>query len=110
MRDNQWTSEPADAEPARRKRKGKVKPSIQLFHSALVDALAVASIRPGETKLAAWEEECVRRGLLEPSEPGDTGTIRRAKRAMFRTAKSDLQTAGMIGIDGHRVMDLTRSW
>ena len=110
LRDDVWTSKPVEKPNGLGKKLAKVKPSIKLFHNAFLDALVIASTRPGETTLAAWEGECVRLGLIEPFDPADTGTIKARKRAMFRTAKSDLLAAAMIGIDGERVMDRFRRW
>ena len=87
-----------------------VKPSVKLFHAVLMDALVVHSPQPGETTRATWESECVRRGLLDPLEPGDSPSARDRKRAKLRMARSALLAAGWIGIDGERVMELTRSW
>ena len=85
-------------------------PGVQLFHAALMDALAVASTRPGETTREVWESECVRRDLLDPINEADDHRVRAAKRAKLRKAKSDLLAAGMIAIDGEHVRDLTRQW
>ena len=104
-----WSSEPTEQQ-GRRKAKGKVKPSTQLFHDALLDALAVASTRPGETTKRAWEGECLRRDLLDPHRREDDHRIRAAKRAKLRAAKSELMAARMVAIDGERVRDLTRQW
>jgi hypothetical protein len=111
LRDGQWTGEPADSEQATRKRlRGKVKPSARLFHDALLNAIVAAATGPGQTAMFAWETECVRKGLIDPSEPGDDATLRARKRAKFRAAKSDLLAAGMIGINGERVSDLTQPY
>ena len=75
-----------------------------------MDALAVASTRPGETTKRAWEGECLRRDLLDPIAETDDHRIRSAKRARFRAAKSELMAASMVAIDGERVRDLTRQW
>jgi hypothetical protein len=89
---------------------GKVQPGVQLFHDALMDALAVASTNPGETTIAAWERECLRRDLMEPFVDQDDHKDRSAKRSGFRKAKSALQAAKMLAISGDRVCDLTRRW
>jgi hypothetical protein len=107
LTDEGWTSEPIDRPGPR---KDKVKPSVRLFHDALLDALAVAATNPGETTRVAWEGECIRRGLIEGFDPADDGRTKSAKRSVFRAARSDLLAARMIGIDGDRVMDLTRAW
>jgi hypothetical protein len=81
-----------------------------VFHDALMDALAHVTIRPGVTTIVAWEHECIRRGLIDALEPDDDRSTRAGKRSMFRTAKSDLLAARMIGIDGQSVADRTRQW
>ncbi len=111
LREGKWTGEPVDSEAATRKRlRGKVKPSVQLFHDALLSAIAAAATGRGQTAMFAWETECIRKGLLDPVESGDDATIRARKRAKFRTAKSDLLAARMIGINGERVSDLTQRY
>jgi hypothetical protein len=108
LNDDGWSSELIGRQN-RGKGKGnsKVQPSVQLFHSALIDAIAVASTSPGETTKAAWEGECVRRDLLDPVTEADGWQGKAAKRAKFRKAKSDLLAAKMIAIDGDLVRDLT---
>ena len=87
-----------------------IRPSVRLFHDALLDALCLpGDDPPGETTKALWESECVRRDLLDPIEPGDSASVRHRKRGMFRTARSSLLAAGLIGISGERVTDLSRS-
>ena len=54
--------------------------------------------------------ECLRRGLIEPFESGDSGRDRSRKRSEFRKAQSELLAAKWIGIDGERVMDLSRGY
>jgi hypothetical protein len=88
----------------------KVAPSVQLFHDALIDAIAVATTTPGETTVVAWEGECLRRDLMEPILKEDVHRDRDRKRAAFRKAKSALQAAKMLAINGDRVCDLTRRW
>jgi hypothetical protein len=88
----------------------KVSPGIRLFHRALLDAIAIAGTAPGETTRIAWEAECVRVDLLDPIAAGDDYRTKAAKRAKLRKAKSDLQAAKVIAIDGERVRDLTRQW
>jgi hypothetical protein len=109
LTDGGWSSDLIER-TNRGKGKGKVEPAIQLFHDALMDALAVASTRPGETTRAAWEGECLRRDLLDPITEADDHRVRGNKRARFRKAKSDLQAAKMIAINGEHVRDLTRQW
>jgi hypothetical protein len=110
LREAVWSSEPVEKRNGNGHALGKVAPSRKIFHNALIDALAHAPTRPGETTMGAWEGECVRRGLIDAIEPGDTSSTKRTKRTIFRTAKSALLAARMIGIDGKRVMDLTRSY
>jgi hypothetical protein len=111
LNDNGWSSELIERQ-ARGKSKGngKVQPRIQLYHDALMDALAVASTKPGETTMKAWEVECFRRDLMEPFVEADDHKDRSAKRAGFRKAKSDLQAARMVAIDGERACELTHRW
>jgi hypothetical protein len=117
LNDDGWSSEPIERQ-AHGKGKGKgngtgtskVQPGVQLFHDALMDALAVASTRPGETTIAAWEEECLRRDLMERFVADDDHKDRSAKRAVFRKAKSALQAAKMLAISGDHVCDLTCRW
>ena len=104
-----WVSEPLER-CGKARGNSKVLPSMQLFHDALIDAIAIAGTRPGETTKLAWEGECIRRDLLDPITDADDARTRGVKRAMLRKAKSDLQAAKMIAIDGERVIDLTRSW
>jgi hypothetical protein len=75
-----------------------------------MDALSVASTNPGETTMAAWEAECLRRDLMEQFSEEDDHKDRSAKRAGFRKAKSALLAAKMLAISGERVCDLTHQW
>jgi hypothetical protein len=110
LRQDQWFSEPLEQPAGGGKPHGKVPPSRMVFHDALIDAIVHASTGPGETTNAAWEAECLRRKLIEPDEPDDDKRDRDRKKAKLRTARSDLQAAHLIGVDGERVMDLTRSY
>jgi hypothetical protein len=85
------------------KSKPKLRPSEQLFYSALQDA-CVAAGAAGKTTEGAWVAECIRRGLLEAPEPGDDCRERNRKSGQFRTAKMNLLKAGVIGCDGKTVM------
>ena len=67
LRDDVWTSEPVGSKA----KVGAVKPSRRVFHTALLDAIAHAPVRPGETTQAAWEAECVRRDLIVRPDPED---------------------------------------
>lgn len=71
---------------------------------------ARAGTRPGETTHAAWEAECLRRGLIEHFEHDDTKRDRDRKRAALRTAKVELQANRWIGVDGERVTDLSQRY
>jgi hypothetical protein len=111
--DNGWSSEPIERQARGRARgsgSGNVQPGVRLFHDALMDALAVASTSPGETTMNAWEGECLRRDLIEPFVKEDDHKDRSNKRAKFRKAKSDLQAAKMVAINGEHVRDLTHKW
>ena len=101
---DRWSSEPAKATA-----RTAVAPKVQKFHDALINALAVASTRPGETTKAAWQSEAERMGLIEP-EPSEkeTATAKGRRTANLRKAQSDLITAGWIGVDGERVMVLSQ--
>jgi hypothetical protein len=109
LRDGRWTGEPVE-EDADKGKKAGVKPGIRLFHDALLNAIAMAPTAPGQTTVAAWEAECVNKGLMDPPESGDDATLRAKKRAMLRTAKSDLLAAKWIGINRERVSDLTQRY
>jgi hypothetical protein len=110
LRQDQWSSEPVEKAGGTGRRLRKVPPSRKVFHDALIDAIAHAGTRPGETTNAAWEAECLRRKLIEPFEPDDSKRDRDRKRAKLRTARTELQAAHWIGVDGERVMDLTKSY
>ena len=113
LNDNGWSFEPVERQARGRGKgsgNGKVQPAVQLFHDALIDALAVASTNPGETTVAAWEGECLRRDLMEPFVAEDDHKDRSAKRAAFRKAKSALLAAKMLAINGDRVCELTHQW
>jgi hypothetical protein len=110
LRDDVWTSEPAEKRNGSGVARGKVAPSRRVFHNALIDAIAHAGTRPGETTHDAWETECVRRDLIEKIESGDTRRDRERKRIPLRRAKSELQAQHWIGVDGERVMDLTHDY
>ena len=84
----------------------KVSPSRAIFHSALLDAVISKPIAPGSTTQAAWESECIRRGLLEPPAPEEDSKTKRARLMGFRAAKSHLLAAKWIGQDGDRVSDM----
>jgi hypothetical protein len=102
LRDDRWTSEPGEGAPA-----GKAPhPSRRKFYDALMNALAVASIRPGETTRDAWLAECIRMGLIDPPEPEENYVGRRNRLAPLRTAKTELITAGWIACDGNKIKDL----
>jgi hypothetical protein len=107
LRDDEWTW--TDASPAEKKAKSglvQAKPSDRKFHDALLDALAVAGDAGGTTE-QAWISECERKGLLQRFEAEDDHKDRSAKRAPFRTAKSNLIALDCIAQDGTRVTDLT---
>jgi hypothetical protein len=110
LREDIWTSEPAEKRSNGGGKLGHVAPSRKLFHSALLDAIAHAGVRPGETTDAAWRGECMRRDLIKRPTPDDTPAARRVAERDFRKAKSDLQAAHWVGVDGERVMDLSRSY
>jgi hypothetical protein len=108
LKDDRWTSEPVGGE----KRLGKVQPGRVPFYDALVAAIGISSIAPGETTVETWELECLRRGLIEhpPAEGKETWQQRAARYSAFRKAKSDLLAAKWIGIQDSRVFDLKGRW
>jgi hypothetical protein len=70
LRDDKWSW--GDVSPtAKRGKSGlaKAKPYARNFHAALIDALAITGAN-GTTE-AAWINECLRRGLVEPFDPED---------------------------------------
>ena len=93
LRDDRWTSEPADGPAAPQ----KIKPSVRPFYDALLDAIA-ATTRAGETTKAAWQSECQRKGLIPATGSDPT--------AMLRKAQFELIKAAWIGIDGDRIFNL----
>jgi hypothetical protein len=115
LQGDQWTVEVTAAggavSPGKPSPQGRVGPLVRKFHEALIDAL-VAPSRPanepaGRTTLIAWEAECLRRGLIDAPEVGDTSALKARKKAMLRKAKSELLAAGWIGIDRPWVADLS---
>jgi hypothetical protein len=103
LRDDRWTSEPPDGASGT----AHVKPSVRVFYDALIDALAISTAaQPGETTRDAWRNECLRKGLIEPPEPGETGTMRRLRTLPLRRAQSELIAARWIAVDSARVIDL----
>jgi hypothetical protein len=107
LQDDRWTVEPMEGSAPAAGGLGRIKPSVERFHSALLDAISLGSL-PGETTRAVWRSECVRRGLICAAEDGDTRSQRDRKTGKLRVAQSDLLSARWIGIDGERVMNLKR--
>ncbi len=64
LKDDRWTSEPVSKAHGAGKL-GTVAPSREVFYDALVAAIGKSPTGAGRTTLAAWELECLRRGLLE---------------------------------------------
>jgi hypothetical protein len=109
LKNGTWSHEsPANGKASGTGKLGKVKPGLRVFHKALLGAIAKVNTGPSETTLDAWEDECVRTGLLDPFEQGDDHKVRASKRAMLRNAKLALVQAEAIEIDGDRVRD--RTW
>ena len=108
LADDVWTSESPDSDEksSSKAARGKVSPSRAVYHSALIDALVSNSTAPGSTTLAAWESECVRRGMIDPPSAGEDWKARGARLRDFRTARSHLVAAKWVGVDGDRVSDL----
>jgi hypothetical protein len=108
LRDDEWswTDPPGPTSKKAKSGLAQAKPSDCKFHAALLDALARSGVNGGATE-AAWIEECLRKGLLDPPEPGDDHKARSAKRAPFRTAKSNLIALDCIAQEGSRITDLT---
>jgi len=67
-------------------------------------------MRPGETTRAAWQEECIRVGLVPESYVGETGIEASKRLQRFRTALADLVAAQWISCDGSLVKDLRQSY
>ena len=105
LKDDRWTSEPT--EPVTMTRK-PLSPVGELFHRALLDALAI-SATPGRTTRALWFAEAARTGLAEPLMPDDDYKAKDAKQAKFRKYLIEIKTAGLIGVDGDTVTDLGKS-
>ncbi len=110
LADDVWTSDFVESQPRSfatvSGSPGKVAPSRAVYHSALLDALIGSAIVPGMTTMAAWEGECVRRGLVNPPPSDETGKARSIRLSGFRTSRSRLVEAKWIGVDGERVFDL----
>ena len=104
LADDRWTSEPASK--AGGSGRG-LSPTAQMFHRALLDALAVAD-PSGKTTRAAWYAECVRTGLATAIEREDDHRAKEAKRFRFRKYLTEIRTAGLIGVDGEAITDLRR--
>ena len=75
------------------------------WYEALLNALVISS-RPGVTSIKEWFNQCVQIGLTEHIQPEDSRQERERKRGPFRDAKSKLVSAGLVGVNGDRVVDL----
>ena len=111
---DEWTSEPATggADGGANAGFGKVAPARQVFYQALVAAITTAS-GAGRTTLDAWQDECLRRGLIDPPPEGDAKEPWRTRDARFRDfrkAKSELLGARWIAIEDQTVIDLKGRW
>jgi hypothetical protein len=105
--DDEWSwTEASTGEKKAKSGLAQAKPSDRKFHDALIDALVSAGVNGGTTE-QGWLSECQRRGLIDPPEPNDDAKTRGAKRAAFRTAKSNLIALNCIAQDGPRITDLT---
>lgn len=105
LTDDRWTSEATGKRPDAL---GTVKPGRKLFHDALLDAITAFATRPGQTTRAAWESECVRRGLIQSKADSTDPESRRTQ--ALRSAITDLQAAKWVGCSGDVVSDLTRKY
>jgi len=108
-----WSHELLDPKAdavAKAKAKAAPKPYAQRFHKSLLDALVSRPMRPGETTRAAWQEECIRVGLVPESYAGETGIEASKRLQRFRTALADLVAAQWISCDGSLVKDLRQSY
>lgn len=103
LRDDAWISE-AGEKAGRTAR--KLSPTGALFYRALQDALAITAT-PGQTTRDSWYAECARTGLGEPITPEDDWRAKGAKQAKFRKYMVELRTAGLIGVDGPTIVDLS---
>lgn len=108
LADDRWTSEPAGTAKAG----PKIKPSRMPFYHALISAITRSAIGPGKTAIDTWQNECLRRGLIErpPKDGAETPRERGARFAAYRAAKSDLIAAAWIAIDDDAVTDLHGRW
>jgi hypothetical protein len=104
LKDDRWTSEPADPAAATR----KLSPMGQMFYGALLNALAI-SATPGCTTRALWYAEAARTGLAEPLAPEDDAKARSDKQTKFRKYLGEIRIARLIGVDGDTVTDLRRA-
>lgn len=109
LKDDRWTGEPVD--PLAAAQAADVPPSRVPFYDALVAAVGKSSLGAGQTTLDAWQDECLRRGLVEKPPPDkETWQERGARFRLFRTAKSDLLAARCIAIQDDVVTDLKGRW
>jgi hypothetical protein len=110
LREDIWTSEPAEKRNTGGNGVGKVPPSRTSRYDALVSAVGKAGQGTPAVPLDIWLAECIRRGLVEPPRPDETYQRRDARLRDFRKAKSDLIAAGWISQDGDLVFDLKGRW
>ena len=103
LKDDRWTSEPADPASVTR----KLSPTGELFYRAFLDALAISGT-PGRTTRVLWFAEAARTGLAEPLAAEDDHRTRSAKQAKFRKYLLEIKAAALIGVDGDTITDLRR--
>ena len=103
LKDDRWTSEPADPASITR----KLSPTGELFYRAFLDALAISGT-PGRTTRVLWFAEAARTGLAEPLAAEDDHRTRSAKQSKFRKYLLEIKAAALIGVNGDTITDLRR--
>jgi hypothetical protein len=96
LRADAWHWAPDGGKPS-----GKVSPSRQIFYDALRNIVAANHA----TTEGKWLAECIRLGLVEPAEEGETSAQRGNRLRPFRRAKSELATQKLICVDGLNIFD-----
>lgn len=111
LRDDVWSSEPADKAATTGAKLGKVAPARRLFYDALIAAITRHGDAAGRTSVDSWVEQAERRGLIEPAPAGkETGRQRDSRRRDFRKAKSELLAARWIAVQDGMVSDIRGRW
>lgn len=108
LTDGVWTSEATAARTA--SVTSGLSTRLRQYHRCLLDAITVAMTGRGETTRGAWLSECIRTGLVAAAAEGDTRREKDDKVNRFRRALQQLREAGVIGVDGERVIDLSQKY